>query len=57
MSADLIIIDNLNQSEPLKVVIDGAATNKVERLMIMPAENKDRYPIRLPIKTFLPFEA
>ena len=29
MSADLIIIDNINQQQPLKVVIDGAATNKV----------------------------
>lgn len=56
MSADLIIIENLNKVEPLKVVIDGAATNKVERIMIMPVENKENYPLRLPVKTFLPFE-
>lgn len=36
MSADMIVIDNLNPIEPLKVVIDGAATNKIDRLMIMP---------------------
>ena len=37
LSADYILIENLNPSEPLKVVIDGAATNKVDRIMIMPA--------------------
>jgi len=36
MSADMIVIENLNPSEPMKVVIDGAATNKVDRIMIIP---------------------
>jgi hypothetical protein len=50
------VIENQNPVEPLKVVIDGAATNKIDRITIVPVNNKDNYPVRLPIKNFLPFE-